>query len=212
MNTNIIYIILACFLLVFVASFVYHWKKFDREFQEAIEQDIPIDQMKNFEHMIKEFMCKNNIAHRDGTIWEIGEALNIAPGEFGGRISTQAHLNSPDKNGIMWVTFRNGLTSREREFAFAHECGHIINEDTVPANRPVGKNKAYNEQCADYIAAALLMPADEVYDYVQSNNYVNVTDKEKKVLLHGLQKKYNVDKINALRRVREVYALNGVEI
>ncbi len=30
--------------------------------------------------------------------------------------------------------------------------------------------------------------------------------------LYGLQKKYNVDKINALRRVREVYALNGVEI
>ncbi|HBA49326.1 MAG TPA: hypothetical protein DCZ91_16340 [Lachnospiraceae bacterium] len=109
----------------------------------------------------------------------------------------------------MVVTFRKGLSKQERTFAFAHECGHIINEDDAPIDRPDGKHKSETEQTADYVAAALLMPIDDVYAYLIENRYQDTTPQKRVRLMKALCKRYGVSEVIALRRIREVSVLKS---
>lgn len=143
------------------------------------------------------------------SISTIGRALNIYEGDEDDRILSQAHLSSPDATGAMVVTFRKGLSKQERTFAFAHECGHVINEDNAPIDRPDRKHKPQIEQAADYVAAALLMPLDEVYTYLSENKYQDTTPKNGIRLTKALCRRYGVSEVIALRRIREVYVLKS---
>jgi len=193
-------------VLVSIISFFYHSKKYKLEFLTAIKPDITNIQMQECEDRISAFFAEKRIT--PGTqISEIGQALNIREGEIGAQILGQAHLSCPDKNGAMVVTFRKGLSKQERQFAFAHECGHIINEDKLPIDRPEGRHKPQIEQAADYVAAALLMPINDVYSYLTEHNYRGVSRKERAVLTKELCKIYSVDSIIVLRRIKEIYAL-----
>ena len=162
--------------------------------------------MRQAEEKVSRFLEKNHL--KPGThISIIGQALNIRINDIEERIPGQAHLGNPDENGIMTVTFRRGLSQQERTFAFAHECGHIINEDTVPIDRPEGRHKAYVEQAADYVAAALLMPLDQIYAFLVERDYHGASPRKRMKLVRGLCRTYGVDNIIALRRIREVYIL-----
>ncbi|MBQ8639242.1 MAG: ImmA/IrrE family metallo-endopeptidase [Lachnospiraceae bacterium] len=157
--------------------------------------------------MIAEFLKRNQIKAGD-PIDVIAKALNVKPGGADGDISGQARLSKPDQSGSMTVTFRKGLMPQERLFAFAHECAHLINQDQAPAARSEGRNKPMAEQRADYTAAALLMPADHVYEYLNENHYRDTTARKRVALIGKLCKRYGVSDVIALRRVKEVYALN----
>ena len=200
-------ILISCFV-VFITSFILNSGRIKAEFSMAVKQDITSEQMKKAEEKESRFLLKNNLKPGED-ISVIGQALKIRVNDIEEQISGQAHLGSPDINGIMTVTFRRGLSQQEKTFAFAHECGHIINEDAVPIDRPDGKHKAYVEQAADYVAAALLMPLDDVYHYLSINNYQNASPQKRTRLLKGLCRTYNVDDIIALRRIREVYTLKN---
>ncbi len=196
-------------VLVSVFSLVFHLKKYKSELLLEIKPDITKEQMKEFENRVSAFLIENHIKP-GAQISSIGEALKIREGEIGAPILGQAHLSSPNEDGTMVVTFRKGLSQQERKFAFAHECGHIINKDDLPIDRPDGRHKSYKEQAADYVAAALLMPIDEVYLYLSKNKYQSVSPRERVILTRELCKIYGVDKIIALRRIKEVYALKGL--
>lgn len=198
-------ILLSC-LAAFIASVRINTGKIRRGLSAAVKQDITGDEMRKAEEKVSEFLVRNHLepgAH----ISVIGEALNVRVSDREEQISGQAHLSSPDENGIMTVTFRKGLSRQERTFAFAHECGHIINKDALPVDRPNGRNKAYVEQAADYVAAALLMPLDHVYAYLTENNYNGVVPRKRMKIVRRLSRVYGVDYIIALRRIREVYML-----
>ena len=203
-----LYLISVFVLAVFVSvlSLVFHLKKYKSELLLAIKPDITNEQMKEFEKRVSTFLRENHI--EPGTqISSIGKALNIREGEIGAPILGQAHLSAPNEDGTMVVTFRKGLSQQERKFAFAHECGHIINKDELPIDRPDGQHKPYIEQAADYVAAALLMPIDDVYLYLSETNYQDVSPRERVKLTQKLCKIYGVDKFIVLRRIKEVYAL-----
>lgn len=187
-----------------VISLIVNRKKVKDELAIAIKQDITCEQMKTAERTVKLFLSEKNIPC-GASISEIGAALNIREGETVERISGQAHLSSPDEHGIMVVTFRKGLSQQERTFAFAHECGHRINKDTAPIDRPAGKHKAFAEQAADYVAAALLMPLDSVYNYLEENHFRTAPSRMRIKITKNLCKTYGVGEVVALRRIREVY-------
>ena len=83
----------------------------------------------------------------------------------------------------------------------------MINGDSAPLTRPLGRNKPMIEQLADYTAAALLMPLDEVYDYLEKNGYQKATKRRKIELVCKLCKTYEVTEMIAVRRIKEVYAI-----
>ena len=89
----------------------------------------------------------------------------------------------------------------------AHECAHLINGDMDPLTRPLGKNKPKIEQLADYTAAALLMPLNQIYQYLEVNNYQSTSKRRKIELVRELCKTYKVSEIIAVRRIKEVYAV-----
>lgn len=205
-----IYLGVMCFscLAAFVASLTVNRKKVKVGLTTAIKQDITSEQMKAAERTIDAFLSEKNILP-GANISVIGAALNIREGETVERVSGQAHLSSPNMDGIMIVTFRKGLTQQERRFAFAHECGHRINNDTTPIDRPDGKHKASSEQLADYVAAALLMPLDPVYVYLEEHHFRTASPKMRIKITKNLCKTYGVDQVVALRRIREVYLVKG---
>lgn len=45
----------------------------------------------------------------------------------------------------------------------------------MPIDRPDGKHKPQIEQAADYVAATLLLPLDEVYSYLSENRFQETT-------------------------------------
>lgn len=187
-----------------VISLIVNRKKVKDELAIAIKQDITSEQMKKAEQAVKLFLSEKKIPY-GASISVVGAALNIREGETVERISGQAHLSSPNEDGIMVVTFRKGLSQQERTFAFAHECGHRINNDSVPIDRPAGKHKALAEQAADYVAAALLMPLDSVYTYLEENHFRTASPRMRIKITKSLCKTYGVDEVVALRRIREVY-------
>ena len=76
-----------------------------------------------------------------------------------------------------------------------------------PLTRPLGKNKPKIEQLADYTAAALLMPLNQIYQYLELNNYQSASKGKKKKLVRELCEVYEVSEIIAVRRIKEVYAI-----
>lgn len=69
------------------------------------------------------------------------------------------------------------------------------------------KNKPKVEQLADYTAVALLMPLNQVYQYLELNNYQSASKGKKKKLVRELCEVYEVSEIIAIRKIKEVYAI-----
>lgn len=192
-----------------VISLIVNPKKVKDELAVAFEQDITSEQMKEAEQTVRRFLSEKKIPY-GANISVVGAALNIREGETVDWIPGQAHLSTPDKDGIMVVTFRKGLSQQERTFAFAHECGHRINNDAVPIDRPAGKHKPLVEQTADYVAAALLMPLDPVYTYLEDHHFRTTSPRMRIKITKSLCRIYGVDEVVALRRIREVYMVKDI--
>lgn len=177
-----------------------------KESRRINKMDIEIEKMRQMESKLAAFYEKNGIS--PGTDLEaIAQILKVTWGKGSDNIKSQAVLSNPDKRGIREVTFKEGLSQKTKRFVFAHECAHLINGDSAPLTRPLGRNKPMIEQLADYTAAALLMPLDEVYDYLEKNGYQKATKRRKIELVCKLCKTYEVTEMIAVRRIKEVYAI-----
>ena len=207
-----IYLIVFAILVIFVGipSLLVTRIIFRHEYNNNIKLDIQIEEMKEAEKRISDFLKESKL-NTKASIWQIAEVLHINCGGMEILPNKQAYLSEPDGQGNMTVTFKDGLTYESRIFNFAHECAHIINKDPFPATRPDGKNKPQIEQIADYTAAALLMPIDDVYEYLEKNKYREISSKKRVTIIKALCKKYEVSEIIALRRIKEIYAIKQSE-
>lgn len=199
-----IFLIISVIVVTISYSLTFYNKR--KEFSEKIKLDVTTDQMRESEKRIKDFLTKNNIEPKQ-SILEIAKVLNVEEGGIDPDLQSQAYLKERDKTGKKIVVFKTGLSEEQRLFVFAHELAHLLNGDSVPVNRPNGRNKAYIEQLADYTAAALLMPMDEVYTYLKNQNYTGVSDRKRMSIVHDLCKNYNVTEMIAMRRIKEIRAL-----
>lgn len=205
---------LVMFILVFaivsIVSFKMTFEIKKKEFRKKIKLDVTKEQMLKSEEMIKEFLTQNNI-EPNNCIPEIAKILKVEDEGIETELEEQACLKPYGTDGKKVVIFKKGLSKQEKTFAYVHEIAHLLNGDTIPATRPSGYNKSEIEQLADYTAAALLMPLEEVYDYLEISNYKKCSAKKRTVIIHDLCKAYNVTEIIALRRVKEVYVLKASE-
>ncbi len=198
-------VMLGAVFLSGVAALFPSYKKIKQEYKNSIKLDISVEQMLQSEKKISEFYSLHKL--KPGTpIEEIAKILNVSEGDDSEGIQGQARIDKID-NGRLRVTFKEGLTEAQHNFNFAHECAHIINEDPVPATRPDEKNKPQIEQLADYTAAALLMPFEDVYNFLILQNYTGVSKHKKIRIVNALCRRYNVSDIIAMRRIKEIFAI-----
>lgn len=192
-------------IVVFLLSML-SYRGFRNDFNEKVKSDITLKEMQTLEQRIKQFMNEYNL-HDNADVFQIAEVLNVRQGGNEKGLCTQACLKNGNRSGEKIVVFKEGLSEKERHFVFAHELAHLLNGDTIPVTRPNGRNKARIEQLADYTAAALLMPMDEMYDSLKKCNYLTLSGRQRTIIIKKFCQKYNVTEIIALRRVKEVFAL-----
>lgn len=181
-------------------------QKFMTEHASDLKLDISVKEMIDSEERILNFF-KCNELQPGSSIVEIAAKLKIKGGSKRDDIADRALLNPPDQNGEMTVDFKSGISDEDQLFDFAHECGHVINGDLAPATRPDGQGKSQKEQLADYTGAALLMPIDSVYDFLNEHRFKKSSSRQKIDIVHKLCQKYTVSEVIALRRINEVYAV-----
>lgn len=178
---------------------------------EEVKLDVNEKQMWESEKRIAEFFWQYRLRPDVSTIWDVGRALKIIESpETDESIQEKARLSEKDADGFRTVVYRPGLTKEEQTFTFAHECGHIVNDDPTPATRPDGYGKPEAEQLADYTGGALLMPLESVYKYLVEFDYAGSGRLKKTSMIYTLCEKYGVDRMTALRRVKEVCILKGI--
>lgn len=69
-------------------------------------------------------------------------------------------------------------------------------------------NSDKREQYANYIAGALLMPKEMIYNDLQQYGFFETKSKWKRIrIVHLLSKKYAVDEIHMVKRIKEVKML-----
>lgn len=196
-------------LLTIVVSGILSYRRFKAQYEEALSMDITLEQMLASENRIRAFLTKNQLC-QEASIQDIATALHIVDGGVESGLEGRARLSTPDVDGKMVVVFRQGLSQEEMRFDFAHECGHRINEDPIPATRPDGCGKAAVEQLADYAGAALLMPLDKVYADLEKAQYRGSGQRKRIKIIQKLCIEYGVNRMIALRRVKEVYAIKAI--
>lgn len=86
------------------------------------------------------------------------------------------------------------------------ELHKSLSRGKIPHNGDLqGEN--LQERTAEYIATALLMPADDVYDFVTERNFKKCTNRQQRAILKEFCGKYEVNKTTAVRRISEVYEM-----
>lgn len=195
-------------LVLMIMGFAVSYRKAKSEYAGKVKIDISVDEMIDAEKNLQEFYIKNNLPS-NASVQEIAQALNIMAGGEDDDITDLARIGEPDENGVMSVTFKKGITAEERRFLFTHELAHLINGDPIPATHPEGNNKPQIEQIADYTAAAILMPLEQVYEYLIKENYKQQSTRKRVAIVNKLCIRYGVSDVIVLRRIQEVQKLKG---
>lgn len=180
-----------------------------QEFQMQIQPDISLEQMKRLEKKIDDFKRERNLAS-NASIFDVADALNVKDNGAATYLSGRARISPPNANNTKFVVHNREIPRSEWLFDFAHECGHLINGDSIPAERPEGHHKSEIEQLADYTGAAILMPLEAVYSFLTQNNYLSSSRHNKNIIINKLSRQYKMDSIIVIRRIKEVYMIKGV--
>ena len=63
------------------------------------------------------------------------------------------------------------------------------------------------DQIVNYMAGALLLPLEPVYEFLEEKQFRTAAPKERIQIVDTLCKTYNVDRVLAFRRIRVVYTI-----
>ncbi len=194
-------VLLALFIAIFVTN-----PKLKRSYIKEATPDISEEEMQQLEDKLALFFKENNL-NPTASILDVARALNVVDGGSVDNIPVRARIYESDLTGNATVVHSKQIPNNERLFDFAHELGHKINEDPLPADRPHGYNKPRQDQLADYTGAALLMPLEQVYDFLVKNKYNSASTYKRITIIKKLSKKYKVNEMITVRRVNEVRLL-----
>ena len=193
---------------ILIAIFVTN-PKLKRSYIKEATPDISEEEMQQLEDKLALFFKENKLSPT-ASIFDVARALNVVDGGSVDNIPVRARIYESDLTGNATVVHSKQIPNNERLFDFAHELGHMINNDPLPADRPHGHNKPEQDQLADYTGAALLMPLEQVYDFLIKNNYNSASTHKRISIIKKLSKKYKVNEMITVRRVNEVRLLKNM--
>ncbi len=135
-------------------------------------------------------------------------------------------LDKFDSNKV--IIYNKKYNYYEIRFILLHELAHYISRKFVENDAKLlfavrDHNEEYHddveEQEMDYMAAAMLVPTDEIINDIKEykhdlkldtqHNYADIL-KQDEYFIQRLQRKYKIEKILAMRRIEEV--LEGTEV
>ena len=109
----------------------------------------------------------------------------------------------PDKKLIQ---IRDDFDMMQQNFDIAHELTHILRKDQAAAKTSISflKRKTISEQITDYMAAAILVPSDELVKKMQESNYHKMKKEEKARFREKISLEKDVHISVVRRRIIEV--------
>lgn len=209
MNITIIYIvsISIAFIATIITTTIYYNRCEKPKRKDKLRQDITTEQMIESEKRLQSFLNSHNL-EQNASLAKIAKSLNVVSQNTREKLyNNQANISEPDENGVRTVVFDTSLNEEEIRFAFAHECSHLINGDSTPAMRPSASNKPSCEQLADYMAAAILLPLNEMSKALNESNFTHLNNRKKLSFIRKICAQYQVNDIVAIRRISEVLHL-----
>ena len=101
---------------------------------------------------------------------------------------------------------------QQRTFDMAHEIAHrVLGDDGVVARDFHSfRSRSTQEQACDYVAAALLLPYDEVKEYISECNFFDLSSQQKMRHVNILAIRKNIYEEVVIRRMYEVKTLMDV--
>lgn len=213
MKITTIYIISIsiAFIATIIATTIYYNRFEKPKRKDKLRQDITTEQMIESEKRLQSFLSAHNL-EQNASLAKIAKSLNVVSQNTREKLNNnQANISEPDENGVRTVVFDTSLNEEEIRFAFAHECSHLINGDSTPAMRSNALNKPSCEQLADYMAAAILLPLNEISKALDESNFVNLNNRKKLSFIRKICTQYQVDDVVAIRRISEVLHLQKYE-
>lgn len=213
MNITIIYIfsISIAFIATIITTTIYYNCCEKPKRKDKLRQDITTEQMIESEKRLRSFLSSHNL-EQNASLVKIAKSLNVVSQSAREKLNNnQANISEPDENGVRTVVFDTSLNEEEIRFAFAHECSHLINGDSTPAMRPSTSNKPSCEQLADYMAAAILLPLNEMSKALNESNFTHLNNRKKLSFIRKICAQYQVNDIVAIRRISEVLHLQKCE-
>lgn len=199
---GIVALVSSIFSLILSFSYKKHLNK-------KVSPDIGVKEMIKSEKIIKNFLIQYNLGEAY-TIEMVAEILKIKlMGDSENLYNNQASLSEPDKDGFRYVYFQKDLTIIQKRFALAHECAHVLHEHPMPATRIGQHNDIFEEQLADYTAAALLMPYKKIIRYLYHEEYFYSKKFKRKQIIEKICSQFGVSDEMCIRRINEVVLLKS---
>ena len=212
MSSFDIYLVIMCVAFTFslIASFIIYKENYIAGFKRKVTVDISVENMKAIEKIVSDTKEKYSL-NDDSTLKEFANALHIKEGKIIKIKDANAIISSKQSDGYNYVDFSKNLSEIDKRYAFAHECGHVLNGDLIPNTKQFGHGKPESEQRADYAAAAIIMPIGKVERILKDMRFEELNSKEKKNIILKMTQMFQVTESSAIKRINEVRLLNCIE-
>lgn len=212
MSAGIYLIIFGGVILIAFAFSLYAYKViYAQKLQSEIQIDITEQQMHEIEDKIQKIKDENGFDD-DTDIYTFAKSQNVYEGIEKPMTNSKACIESENNTDRKIVDYSIGMSKEDKIFAFAHECGHVINDDHIPNKQHKGHGKPEEEQLADYVAAALLLPRRKMENYILKSNFYGVNTKEKMKIIRMISQRHCVTVTAVIKRIKEIRALNNSRI
>ena len=201
-------IVFMCTLFLSFAFSLYAFKKvYAQKVKEELQIDISTEQMLEIEKRILSLKYDKGLDDDIDVFTFAKKAINVYEGKERRFLGGKARIKEEKDSDRKVVDYSPRLSKIDRVFAFAHECGHVINGDVIPNEKQYGHGKPEEEQLADYAAAALLMPKNTLERFIETTQFYELDTRGKRKQIKSLCRMYCVSETMAIKRLKEIQVI-----
>ena len=172
--------------------------------RRKIEKAFDVENLKKYEKSVQEFIDKNKINK--------GEDVESIVKRIGYEVvltSNIPFLVDACITGDSRIEVQKRFSINKRKFIIAHEIAHIINGDVATARKKerLFFSSPISEQICDYMAAAILVPAEDLRDKMIEKKYLELDKIKQDEFIQEIANEMDLQKDVIIRRVSEVKKL-----
>lgn len=194
---DLIILFISIAVLITISVIIIHL--IEKQHQKQERAIFAAEEIKKQEQIVKSFFETNNI-EPNSHIRNIVADLNL---ELKFCKSLPDHDVAELEDKTIKVLSSDGI--KEQNFDIAHEIAHVIKGDKVGARKKhsIFRIRSYEEQVLDYMAAAILLPMDELLLRMSKSNYHQLKKFERIKFIDALAEEKDISDEVVLRRIIE---------
>lgn len=190
------------FILAFIFTIIINiwYAKRNKKDREAC---FTKEKLEEYEKILDEYLKKNGIKDK-----EINSILKHIGYEVVEKDNIRDNHEAYIENKTIFVDKKLGF--RVKNFGIAHEVAHIIRggNEAVARDPHSFRRRTVEEQICDYIAAALLLPLQDMRNRMSKIEYDKITKTEKMRFITELAEEKNVCEEVVIRRIEEIQLIS----